>query len=347
MGMLVEPVKGYFAGLRARAGDLGVEIECEGRALPIGPFHFWHAKADHSLRGEAIEYVLRQPSKIAPVGDALDELHKAFKDHNTVLNMSNRTSVHVHVNVQKFMLQEVYNIVGLHYLLEDILVEYSGPERVGNLFCLRSCDAEYLPMLVARSAASGNHFTFLNDMVRYSSLNLNPLSTFGSVEFRSFRGTADKDEILAWCQVCLAVRDAAKRFNDPRELLRVYRKSSAEDFLRSIFSVEFVERTLRLYDWQQAMRKGEQYLVELAYATDKWEDLEKARKSPKRKVDPFDDDDDAQPVEARPVDWANVALGGGFVQMDAPGGLGRQPQRRLYIEDPAEEMRAADQDEEF
>lgn len=290
MSTFTDPVRGYFGGIRSKAGDLGVEIECEGNRLPHGPFNYWTAKADNSLRGEAIEYVLKNPLNFKTFDTAMDELHNAFKAVNTELNMSNRTSVHVHVNVQKFMIQEVYNLVGLYYLVEDPLVEYSGPERVGNLFCLRSCDAEYLPMCIVRSLARGNHFDFLGDMVRYSALNVNPLSTFGSVEFRTFRGTADKAEIMGWCEVLISLRDAAKRFNDPRQILDVYRANPPEDFLKSVFPANFVERTLALYDWRAAMEKGEHYLVELAYATDKWQDLEKARVNPKKKVaDPFED----------------------------------------------------------
>ena len=50
-------------GCRDAAGEVGIEIELEGHGLPRMDFEYWRAERDGSLRGEAVELVLKKPCK--------------------------------------------------------------------------------------------------------------------------------------------------------------------------------------------------------------------------------------------------------------------------------------------
>src|SRR5690606_4744320 len=94
-------------------GEIGIEIEVEGNKFPkhavegydgVDP-HFipdmWQYHRDGSLRGEDnAEYVLKNPIKFSEVPDAVNKLWEMFDKYGTVLETSNRTSVHVHLNAQ-------------------------------------------------------------------------------------------------------------------------------------------------------------------------------------------------------------------------------------------------------
>src|SRR5690606_27696704 len=111
--------------------------------------NFWLVHADGSLRGESAEYVLRNPLDRVGVEKALNYLSK--KLDKAECNYSWRTSVHVHINMQKETLMTLYNLVCLAILFEDSLSKFSGPSRMGNLFCLRAKDAEFLIDIIKRS----------------------------------------------------------------------------------------------------------------------------------------------------------------------------------------------------
>lgn len=111
----VNPSPGYdiktLLGRMPTAGEVGIEIECEGNKFEknnanLAPF--WEFHQDHSLRGQAnAEYVLVKPIKFDQVPEAIDAIWKVMDKYGTVLDVSNRTSVHVHLNCQKFHLNQI------------------------------------------------------------------------------------------------------------------------------------------------------------------------------------------------------------------------------------------------
>src|SRR5690606_25615934 len=127
-------------------GDIGLEIEVEGSLKAIADVHaqpkYWTSKQEGSLRG-GVEYVLYSPVPMKELPDALDEIGKVFEQCPKIVR-SIRCSTHMHVNVSDLTIQQIYNVIGYYYLIEDILVNTQGPVRKGNLFCLRMSDAEFL-----------------------------------------------------------------------------------------------------------------------------------------------------------------------------------------------------------
>src|SRR5690606_37717057 len=149
----------------------------------------WCYHKDHSLRGdENAEYVLRKPRTFKEARGDVADLFEMFKKAESRLDESNRTSIHVHLNFQNLFLNNLASFLALWYSLEEILTEYCGDHRVGNLFCLRAKDAPALP-LDAREFIASECQTNLDEFVHhYAGLNLSSLNKFGSVEIRTMRG---------------------------------------------------------------------------------------------------------------------------------------------------------------
>ena len=204
------------------SGDIGIEIECEGNKFPKNGSdlipNMWCYHQDHSLRGkDNAEYVLKKPILFADVPKALDKLWKMFDDYGTVLDDSNRTSVHIHLNAQKFCSNRLASFAALYFCFEEILTELCGEHRVGNLFCLRGIDAPGI-ITSLRKFIETDGATELRDNLHYAAFNTNALTKFGSIEIRTMRGTPDKDLILNWVNILKALYEASEKYPDPRAI---------------------------------------------------------------------------------------------------------------------------------
>lgn len=201
-------------------GDLGVEIELEGVDLYKGYLHQWRVEADGSLRGEDnAEYVLKEPLDLPEVENALNTLEAYLEEFDSQVILSRRTSTHIHVNVTELDTKHLLNFIALLFTFEDFLVNWCAPSRKGNLFCLRSRDAEAIydslrPLFNSASTID------LNNYIRYSAINLAALLKYGSVEIRSLEGTMDVDRILTWCSMLLRLREVAQQYENPISIIQ-------------------------------------------------------------------------------------------------------------------------------
>ena len=206
-------------GLRSTKGDIGLELEFEGNKfkreeLPAA----WSYHKDGSLRGEDnAEYVLKKPILFRDVAGAVGAIFDDMAKYGTVLTESNRTSVHVHLNCQTFYLNRLTSFIAIYTILEELLTEWCGDHRVGNLFCMRGIDAPgtltYLQRFVERD---GNYN--LPDNLHYAAMNPQALFKFGSLEFRTLRGANDPKLVLDWVGILERLYTLSDSFPDPREI---------------------------------------------------------------------------------------------------------------------------------
>lgn len=224
--------------VRKVTGDIGIEIETEGHNLWKGDDDFWRTEADGSLRGEdSAEYVLKYPLSHDKVKMALLRLHTHLKRSKSTVDLSRRTSTHIHINCTELTFTELTNYLTLLLVFEELLVDWCSPTRKGNLFCLQSKDA--MGMLHAlRKFVETKITRSLGDNIRYSAINLASLRKYGSVEVRSLEGTVDIDRILEWSGVLLHLREEAKKFQNPIEVI---------SFLSEEEPVKFSKRILGEY----------------------------------------------------------------------------------------------------
>lgn len=208
-------------GVRKAAGDIGLEIEVEGNKFKkLDVPSPWAYHKDGSLRGkDNAEYVLQQPIKFDRVPEAINILWQMFGEYGSKLDESNRTSVHVHLNAQDFHLNRLTSFLGLYFSVEDLLTQWCGDHRVGNLFCLRAKDAPAIVSGLKRFIQTDTKDrNCISENFHYAGLNAYALFKFGSIEIRALRGCTDPDTILTWTSILERIHTLSKEFPDPRDI---------------------------------------------------------------------------------------------------------------------------------
>ena len=224
-------------------GDYGIEIEMEGAGLGAKPRSYWRVDVDHSLRNGGVEYILKKPIVLNAVSKAVGVLNDTLKESGAAVKFSFRTSVHVHLNVQKLEEPTLLNIIYVYSLLENVMINYCGDERKGNRFCLRSEDSEGVIDLSERLFKNGiaDIGAIPRDMIRYSSLNLEALMKYGSIEFRGLAGTMDAKRITDWCKAIDAIKQYALKHESPVSIFNRFRELHTIPFVKEVLGDVFKE----------------------------------------------------------------------------------------------------------
>lgn len=265
-----------FRIAREEPGDIGVEIEVEGRNLPRAR-KWWRNEEDGSLKGEeSREYVLATPTNLAGVREALNYLDASYKSAGAEVDDTVRAGVHIHINCQRLTMTQLYSFITMYLILENLLVHWCGEFREGNLFCLRACDAEWtLNVLVAAANDRRKMYrnAFHRDELRYASMNLKALGDYGSLEFRAMRGTRDLDLIHQWATVLYGLREYACTFQRPSDIVAELSIGGTEKFVKAALGENFKAFTDACPDWQALVFAGMRNAQDVAYSTN-WEEFE-------------------------------------------------------------------------
>lgn len=212
----------------------GVEVEVEGVGLPehVDAFKVVREGSLRPVDGEqGKEYVFARPYPLEKSLACLEALREEL-NLSRFVQFSERTSIHVHVNVTDLTMNEWFTFLFLWVLFEEAMIDYCGEERKGNLFCLSSRDAEGLVFTLDRCAREG-HIQYLDDEVRYSAINTAATNKYGSLEFRSMRGTMDMDVLTCWLTTLASLRKAAQEFGSPAVLID--KALNDEEFIHKLF----------------------------------------------------------------------------------------------------------------
>jgi len=216
------------------SGQIGIEVECEGNKFQKNNIPSpWKYTEDHSLRGaDNAEYVLRNPIPFDKVDESLDILWKMMSDYGTVLDESNRTSVHVHLNVQQWHLNRLCTFFGLYFLIEELLTAWCGDHRIGNLFCLRAKDAPAIISEIKRICRTES--IHIDQGYHYAGMNAHALTKYGSVEIRSLKGCTDKSQISQWVSVLRRLYDLSGEIKDPRQVVENFSGNGPISYLQEL-----------------------------------------------------------------------------------------------------------------
>ena len=302
-------------------GDVGIEIEVEGAKLPHedktpSP---WVYHKDGSLRGEDNgEYVLQSPLKFAEVPGALDTLWKQFEKMESRLDDSNRTSVHVHLNVNSFHFNRLAAFLGIFFTLEEVLTQWCGDHRVGNLFCLRAKDAPAIISQVTNFIRRDGAVEISNNL-HYAGLNFHALKKFGSLEVRALRGCSDKQTIVDWVKILERLYKVSADFDDPRSVCSLFSSSGPLAFFESLLgdmaSVVRAGSGLSEEQIRDSMYEGIRMAQDICYCRD-WAKFKASELEP----DPFGRDPRKKkkisPLDALSIsydEYANVNPAAGMV----------------------------------
>jgi hypothetical protein len=177
----------------------GCEYEIEDiKKISLAVQDVFTIEDDHSLRNGGKEFKTPPCSFDEAVAN-FDFLHK-----NLTLGedpFSDRTSIHVHVNVSKMMEAQVRQLVLCYALIEPIIFEFVGPVRKGSIFCV-PLNYTFLP------SKYSNSFSGLRQIWhKYTAFNIVPAGPnkdnlgLGTVEFRHLYGTDNRETFHTWLTI--------------------------------------------------------------------------------------------------------------------------------------------------
>jgi hypothetical protein len=189
----------------------GLELEIEG--IPVDPTELYvggmYGDADNSLRnvrgGRGWEFITK-PATFSIVNTILTNFFG--KAHLTEDNYSERCSVHVHCNVLDMTPEQIQSLCLLYQAFEPVLYTFAGGDRDKNIFCVPWSQTQITYRLLD-TLCDGNIPT-LRNWQKYTGLNLIPITTQGTVEFRHLPGTCDQVKIMQWLSLIGCLFKAAK-----------------------------------------------------------------------------------------------------------------------------------------
>jgi len=247
---------------------VGVEVEVEGITNPYlddpGTL-FWRLVEDGSLRNNGWEFV-----SIPMGGQTIPAALAWLKDHlartNPKLDFSERTSDHVHVNVRDLSVENLYCFLLLYLVFEPLLYEYvfnsCRRNREKSIFCVPVSDGiETLDIMTLLSCLERGSKEGLLGVIyswrKYAGLNLHPIRTQGTVEFRHMGGMLDVPLLCQWINLLLALKRASQQ-RDPKEVLEEIKElnttSQYSQFLQRIF--EEMSEVLTLHNLKNTLERG-------------------------------------------------------------------------------------------
>lgn len=259
----------------------GVEIEVEGVRLPKQdhlPVDLWRVERDTSLKtAEAWEYVMTRPQMIDGVYQSIDILQAAYNSRNSIVHESVRAGVHVHMNVQDWNIKQLMTFATCYYMLEDILIHWCGENREGNLFCLRTRDAEFVLFKVLQTLQERKLAHLKYDLIRYSSLNYCSLFKYGTIEFRGMRGTPDLSLIKTWVAIINQLRTSSLNFNTPADVINWFSGDGEEQFIATL--LPDYHQLFKCPDKERVIRNAARRVQMIAFGVD-WDGFGQAPINP-------------------------------------------------------------------
>jgi len=208
---------------------LGVELEVE-RCDHDGDWYRdklsrgFRVEQDGSLRGNAFEFI----SNPMMMGHLLSELQGFFQ--TTQFNQENytdRTSVHVHVNMLDMTPEQLSTLCLVYSVFESILFQFVGHYRDTNIYCIPWAQCRYNYNMVQELI--DNVGKPVSRWQKYTALNLVPLGNQGTVEFRHMHGTSDMNKLTTWINTLGSLVAYAQRtpLQELTETLKVLNDTSA------------------------------------------------------------------------------------------------------------------------
>ena len=278
-------------------GDYGIEIETETTdPYDLPPLINWSCTNDGSLRGFGVEYLSNGALDMEQIPIALREFHTKTK--KIPFNDSVYSSLHVHVNMYHMSVKQFPVYMSLLYLMENVLVRYCGPDRDGNLFCLKTSQAEGgLEGLIQIFNAFDQHD--MRAMYRqlgkgraakqkYSAINYASLANLGTVELRMHGGTTDITEIERWINIIHQIKINVGKYNTPNDVISRLNELGAVNMVHDTFG-EF-SKHLVTNQTVDDVNDSLFYLIRIAKAAN-WDEFDPKMIKQKKSDIPKDVDD--------------------------------------------------------
>lgn len=189
---------------------IGIEVEVENiKERPI-LLYYWKETEDGSLRNYGVEYT-SIPLTGNQIPYALSYL-KIKLEENNVPSFSQRTSIHIHLNVRNYSWERIKSLLTLYAIFEKHFFNLAGSKREENIFCVPLYKCMQLTVI-------NNLEAYVKEWSKYSAINLGTIigteacKCFGTIEFRHLYGTLDIPIILFWINSIIKLHIASDIYN--------------------------------------------------------------------------------------------------------------------------------------
>lgn len=156
---------------------------------------------DGSLRNAGKEFITC-PGNFTKQILTFERLHAGLSLGNAPY--SERTSIHVHVNVANLTMDQLEKFVHLYIFLEPSFFYYAGENRKNNIHCV-PLSHTFLAQNYRREIAKYPEF-----WSKYTAFNMCPVYTQGTVEFRHMYGHDNTAKFSHWLQMIRSLYDEAR-----------------------------------------------------------------------------------------------------------------------------------------
>lgn len=192
---------------------IGLELEVENYSNrdAFRDMRYWDVITDGSLRNNGREFVLRHPQGGASLNIAINELWRIIQEHGQDLDINTRTSLHVHVDLRTFTLEEVKRFFMLYIIMEKYLYSQAGVGRDKNIYCpatYEAYDANIAGLLGAGSLRQLHSLS--QSWEKYTGINLTRCQDLNTVEIRIHNGTLSGSVARRWVNSLLTLVGEAK-----------------------------------------------------------------------------------------------------------------------------------------
>jgi len=192
----------YGANHKLVCPDIFYGVELELEQAPYINGHGVIVKEDGSLRNNGREYCtppLQGGALLSSLLWLCEKVQGAEVNH--------RCGTHIHVNIGNMSKGHLLTVIKVFSLLEGIIFNSFARGREDNNSCLPlyklSLSNSFLNDIFKDVKERDKEFLAGTD--KYMSLNINPMVTYGTIEFRLFRATKDFNTLLDYLNIVGAV----------------------------------------------------------------------------------------------------------------------------------------------
>lgn len=189
---------------------VGVEVELENIRASFPASRYWRVEGDGSLRNHGAEFVFRGPLGGRDLFHAIVELDSHLFQNNP--DASWRCSTHVHLDVRDMTATQLKNLLIAYIVYERVLFRCSGWHRLKNNFCPALCFAQQMLEVLSNNwhKRDDRFMTGIRqNWDKYSAMNLVPIGSYGSVEFRMSEAKWRKGHLIKHCNRILSLKELA------------------------------------------------------------------------------------------------------------------------------------------
>lgn len=237
---------------------------------------------DGSLRNNGFEFVLG-PMTYSHVQMVIEDFFKVNKFDSG--NYSERCSIHVHTNVQDLTFEQLASLCTIYQVFERVLFRWIGNERERNIFCVPWYDTANMTYRVVDRIKNAEHWA-TGEWQKYTALNLLPVGTQGTIEWRHMEGNCDVKRIMQWLRFIGHMYNYAvnKPYDHLKEMLCALNSTSEyRSVIDAIFKQDADE--LKLPGYERDLEDG---VLNMKYSIFSDNKNEKAKSPPPRELNEDD-----------------------------------------------------------